>query len=302
MRGVRSAGGLLALEVLGLTRVFHDVYGCSAGAVNASYFLAGQGAYGTTIYYQEINNSRFINYFRIRKVVDLDFLFDEVIARRKPLLVNKVMASPSRLFIAVTDVSNACGRVIHFQESGVPLTTLLKASSALPVVYNEPVLINGSRCVDGGIFNAIPLNNAIENGCTHILVLLTRPTAYRNPDPGWPERFLFSRTCGRNNNALCAMHLRGDSLTNSMRDLACGRTAPPAGVSIATLCPGPDDVPVERLTKDARLLKAAASKFAQTTLAAFGAPCDQMVELLQPHFRAETMRPGSVWVEPSSTG
>src|SRR5579884_4151607 len=60
MRGVISCASLMALEELGLTDVFDEVYGASAGAVNAAYFLAGQAAYATSIYYQKINNTRYL--------------------------------------------------------------------------------------------------------------------------------------------------------------------------------------------------------------------------------------------------
>src|SRR3989442_4926282 len=59
MRGVISCGALMALEELGMTEVFDEVYGGSAGAVNAAYFLAGQAAYATALYYQKINSTRF---------------------------------------------------------------------------------------------------------------------------------------------------------------------------------------------------------------------------------------------------
>src|SRR5262245_64259967 len=80
MRGVISCAALMALEELGLTEAFDEIYGASAGAVNAAYFLAGQAAYATTIYYQRINNSRFIRNLWRRKIVDIDSLFDSVIA------------------------------------------------------------------------------------------------------------------------------------------------------------------------------------------------------------------------------
>ena len=44
MRGVISGGALIALERLGLTSAFDEVYGESAGAINACYFLAGEAA------------------------------------------------------------------------------------------------------------------------------------------------------------------------------------------------------------------------------------------------------------------
>src|SRR5437868_15405392 len=74
MRGVISCAALQALEELGMTAAFDEVYGASAGAVNAAYFLAGQAAYATSIYYQKINNTRFIRRIWHRQVVDLDEL------------------------------------------------------------------------------------------------------------------------------------------------------------------------------------------------------------------------------------
>src|ERR1051326_8794478 len=99
MRGVISCAALMALEDLGMTDVFDEVYGASAGAVNAAYFLAGQAAYATSIYYQKINNARFIGNFWRGKVIDIDNLFNSVIAGDRPLRIQKVLESRSRLFI-----------------------------------------------------------------------------------------------------------------------------------------------------------------------------------------------------------
>src|SRR5881397_626016 len=85
MRGVISCSALMALEELGMTDVFDEVYGASAGAVNAAYFLAGQAAYATSIYYQKINKTRILRRLWHRKLVDIDDLFDSVIAGNRPL-------------------------------------------------------------------------------------------------------------------------------------------------------------------------------------------------------------------------
>src|SRR5262245_41451751 len=61
MRGVVSAGMVWALEDLGLTGAFDAIYGSSAGSINAAYFLGGQAGLGTRIYYEDINNARFID-------------------------------------------------------------------------------------------------------------------------------------------------------------------------------------------------------------------------------------------------
>src|SRR5206468_3007033 len=103
MRGVISCAALMGLEDLGMTPVFDEVYGASAGAVNAAYFLAGQAAYATTIYYQKINNTRFIRRLWHRQIVDIDVLFDSIIAGDRALRLDKVLASQSPLFIAIAD-------------------------------------------------------------------------------------------------------------------------------------------------------------------------------------------------------
>src|SRR5262249_56037950 len=103
MRGVISCAALMALEDLGMTDVLNEIYAASAGAVNAAYFLAGQAAYATSIYYQKINNTQILRHLWNRKIVDIDDLFDSVIARDRPLRVDRVLASRSRLFITIPD-------------------------------------------------------------------------------------------------------------------------------------------------------------------------------------------------------
>src|SRR4051794_4948860 len=65
MRGVVSAGMVAALEQLELQEVFDGVFGASAGAVTGAYFIAGQARYGTTIFYEDINNRKFIDLTRL---------------------------------------------------------------------------------------------------------------------------------------------------------------------------------------------------------------------------------------------
>ena len=98
MRGVVSAGMVSALEELGLGQAFDAVYGSSAGAINAAYFLAGQARMGTTIYFENLNNHRFISLARPltgRPIVDLNFLLNDIAIRTKPLDAARVLSSLS---------------------------------------------------------------------------------------------------------------------------------------------------------------------------------------------------------------
>ena len=97
MRGVVSAGMISAIEQLRLLSAFDLVIGSSAGAANGAYLVAGMGTFGSTIYYENINNRSFADIRRAlarRPVVDLDFLVRDVMVRQKPLDTTAILGSP----------------------------------------------------------------------------------------------------------------------------------------------------------------------------------------------------------------
>ncbi len=62
MQGVISGSMLMALRDLGLTHAFDAVYGSSAGAINATYFLTGQEQ-GLHIYTEDLTQgTRFMDF------------------------------------------------------------------------------------------------------------------------------------------------------------------------------------------------------------------------------------------------
>lgn len=282
MRGVISCAALMGLEELGMTQVFDEIYAASAGAVNAAYFLANQAAYATTIYYQKINNTRFLRRVWHRKVVDIDDLFDTVIARERPLHISKVLASKTRLFISIADACTGEAFLSEAQTSTTPLLTLLKASAAMPLLYNGLVAVDGRDCFDGGLINPLPVLEAMASGCTDLLVLLTRPASFRECIPSRFEQRLFDMRCARGNaqllKAYCSTHIH----ENSVRDIVLGREPAPEGINIATICPEEKDPRVERMTRSTELLRAAAISSAKRTLRAFGRAVEDFVEVLRP--------------------
>jgi predicted patatin/cPLA2 family phospholipase len=282
MRGVISCAALQGLEELGMTAAFDEVYAASAGAVNAAYFLAGQAGYATTIYYQKVNNTRFIRRLWHRQVVDLDELFETIVCRERPLRVEKVLASRSQFFVAIADAQTGESFLGHAQTSATPLVTLLKASSAMPLLYNGLVDVDGRTCFDGGLINPIPILDALENGCTDLLILLTRPENFRECMPTGLEQRLFDMRCARGNSQIMNAYKSTPIRSNALRDLALGRQEVPPGINIATICPGEDDPKIERTTRNGALLKSAAMASAQRTLLTFGYPVEEIIETLRP--------------------
>jgi predicted patatin/cPLA2 family phospholipase len=182
MRGVISAGMVSALEELGLTHAFDAVYGSSAGAINAAYFLAGQARLGTTVYYEDINSPSFISLRRAfigRPIVDLGFLIDDVAVARKTLDVERVLTSPSPLAVLATEVDSGVAETLRDFRSGAELLHALRAGATMPVVAGPPREVRGRRYLDASLSEPIPVPAAEADGHTHILVLLTRSGAMR---------------------------------------------------------------------------------------------------------------------------
>jgi hypothetical protein len=74
---------------------------------------------------------------------------------------------------------------------------------------------------------------------------------------------------------------------NTIRDIALGKQEGPSGINIATICPGEADPAIERMTRNAVLLKNAAIANVRRTLLAFGYPVEEIVEIIRPFRAAE---------------
>lgn len=196
MRGVVSAGMVSALEYLGMLNVFDAIYGTSAGAINAAYFLAGQAAYGTTIYYENINNNKFINIFRFfsgKPIMSLDFLLFEVAVNEKILDCEAIINSPISFKIIASSVTRPGPVILDKFNSPDALLKALRASARIPLIAGPPVELNGDHYLDGGIFESVPFKSALQDGCTHVLALLTRPDGRLRGRPTFVEKYFVSK-------------------------------------------------------------------------------------------------------------
>ena len=247
MRGIYSGGALVKLDQLGFSSVFDDVYAESAGAINACYFLAGQAEIGITIYTEDLQTQRFINPLRPRAMLNVDYIAITVLRHVKPLDTEKVMKSRSRLFVAITNALDGSPRLVDVHRERLSLYALLKATTAIVPLYNQAVILDGAPYVDGGISNPIPVQSALDAGCTHILVLLTRPPAFEMVPRGGLERLYLSLMLRRwRRDFVAAYRTERVRLYKRAREIALGRV--PSSASIAFIGPGPDSPQISRMT------------------------------------------------------
>jgi predicted patatin/cPLA2 family phospholipase len=269
MRGVVSAGMVSALEALGLTHGFDAVYGSSAGALNAAYFLAGQAALGTTIYYEDINNRRFISRRRMfsgRPIVNLAFLIDDVARRRKPLAVDRVLASPSPLAVLATDVRSCAPVVLRRFASGDDLLDAMRAGATMPIVAGRPAVYLDRHCFDASLSEPIPVPTAESDGHSHVLVLLTRPRETPRRTTMFDRVYVLPRL-RRISPALAERYVdRGRPYTALLERIAAG-TGPLGRARVVGLRPDPPVV--SKLERDPMRLKEAAARGYAAVMRAF---------------------------------
>jgi predicted patatin/cPLA2 family phospholipase len=179
MRGAISSGTLDALYQLGFSNCFDEVWGNSAGALNASYFVSGQITLGTTIYYENAIDPNFINLWNWPDPLNVEWLIENWIGNGKTLDVSAVMRSGTDLYIAATNAET--GKVRFFSNrEGRPdiIIPALEASCSVPLFVTKKVIIDGVRYNDGLVEAAIPIKYPAQN-CTHVVAALTREHGYR---------------------------------------------------------------------------------------------------------------------------
>jgi predicted patatin/cPLA2 family phospholipase len=185
MRGVVSAGMCAVLETEGLVPAFDRIYGCSAGALSGCFTAAGQAVLWATTF-EDAASREFIDPARVLRrqpVLDLPFLFDTVIGRRKPLSDAGLRHGPEFRALAVS-AADATLRVLGGFESTAELLAAVRVSCTVPVLGGVPARFRGEPMVDGGLLEPIPYVSALRDGATHVLVLRSRDTRYRSPGRG----------------------------------------------------------------------------------------------------------------------
>lgn len=275
LRGVVSAGMLTALEDLGYADAFDDVYACSSGAVNGAYFLNRRTWFPLTIYYDDMSTGQFLDFRRIYRgqgPMDLDFVFDDVLVDRKPLDYSAIIKATQRLHIMVTDVDDLSTLEVGDFESPEDLRSALRASTWLPLAIRGTAQFRGHRAIDGGVLRFHPFRAAVNDGCTHVLSLSTRPIAplrTRVSLTNWVvAAYLERMRSGLGKGFLAGVR---EYLSEDKPYLARSRTRPDENVAVLDLAPLPGTSEVVRHETDrGRLSEGARSGYRVVHLALEG--------------------------------
>jgi len=241
MRSIFSAGILDGF----LSRQFNpfDFYiGVSAGAYNLTTYLAGRSGVGLQTILGFALNKNFISYMRFFRgghLLNLDWIFDAVLKGLK-IDFDAVYLHGKPFYIGVTDVYT--GEALHINTNKQNLVKVMKASTALPLIYRGFPEIDNRAMTDGGVADGIPVAKAIELGAKRIMVIRARPKAYLKTDTIWHRfiRFKLRRYQNLNKTMRERVKRHNDTL-ELIRN-------PPAGVEIIEVCP-PDNLTIGRFNR-----------------------------------------------------
>jgi predicted patatin/cPLA2 family phospholipase len=247
LRGVFSTG-LLDGFLEARFNPFDLFIGVSSGASNLAAYLAGMIGRNKRIYTDYSLRPDFISFPKFLRgghLLDLDWLWDITI-REIRLDLETIYSRAKPFVVVLTDAQTGAA---HYKITDAhDLEHVLKASSAMPLLYRAYPEVEGRPMADGGVADSIPVGEAIRRGARRILVIRSRHRDYMKRT-GLSEHVM--RWHVRRYPLLQqAMTKRAERYNESVALIR----RPPAGVSIIEICP-PEGFRVSRLSQDRIILQ-----------------------------------------------
>lgn len=144
----------------------------SGSAGTGSYFMSGQYRAMVNIWANLLSTDDFINLKRISRIIDIDYLIDNVFKRQEPLDVAGVLRSSTHYLIPVTHAVTGDLRFFSNRD-GIDIFEAMRATKAMPVAYDKPVMIDGEPYIDSYTSSTVELNivHAAALGAEKILAV-----------------------------------------------------------------------------------------------------------------------------------
>jgi predicted patatin/cPLA2 family phospholipase len=109
---------------------------------------------------------------RIKKIIDVDYLIDEIFKKQDSLDEKKIHRFEGELLLSATNAKT--GKIKYFSnKTNVNFFEVMRASMAMPLVYGKLISIGGKEFCDTPSSSFVELNilKAIELGAKEILVI-----------------------------------------------------------------------------------------------------------------------------------
>lgn len=248
MRATYASGVAESLQRAGL--VPDAIYGTSAGGAIGAWYAAGQADVGARTW-DHVNDRALMSWRRalLQRGPMLDFrtLYGERYRSFFKMDIARLRAASYPVYATVTDAETLETLYLDLRVADDPFA-VLHATSAIPILAEAPVRIDGRPLVDGGTTDPIPVKRALEDGWRDIVVVSNRPAGQRPPESELAIRVLglkFPRLV----EAARKHHTHHNEAIRIAED-------PPEGARIRLVRPA-RELGVSRLTRDVGKLRAA---------------------------------------------
>lgn len=165
---------------------FKYCLGVSAGSANIASYIAGQKGRNKVFYKEYSFRKEYISLENFRKkgsYIDLDYVYGTLSNEggEYPLDYDAIAKSDSEMVVVASNART--GKPEYFTKKDLHKNDygIFCASCCIPVVC-KPYRWRGKEYFDGGITDPIPLKKAYEDGCTKVVIIITRPIDYRKSD------------------------------------------------------------------------------------------------------------------------
>ena len=176
-RGIYTTGVLDAFLEKGL--FINNIYGVSAGALNAMSYLSKQQGRSYRINKEYIFKDC-INYKRMlqgKSILNLDYVFNEVNRELDKLDIEAFEKNMGDYIVTCLDMKT--GRPVYKKIESYEDYPYIQASASLPL-FASCVNVDGMKLIDGGFGDSIPVMKAIDDGYDKVVVICTRHKEYES--------------------------------------------------------------------------------------------------------------------------
>ena len=172
---------------------FPNIVTLSAGAYAALNYVSRQPRRLIDTNIEPLKKKRYLGlgiFIRTGSLFDMDFLFNRMPNELVPFDYETFFASEQRLVMHATNCRT--GKAVYYDDyrDDKRLMDICRASNSMPFI--TPVIeIDGEPMLDGGMYDAIPVEKALADGCEKIVVVFTRTKEYRKKSR-WFYNFMIS--------------------------------------------------------------------------------------------------------------
>ncbi|MCH5193315.1 MAG: patatin family protein [Oscillospiraceae bacterium] len=187
-RGIFSAGVMDAFIEEGIE--FPYIVGVSAGISNGLSYVSKQFERNIVILEKYRNDKRYLgmrNYRKCGSMFGLDFVFGEIPQELVPFDYEEFKRYRGKCLVGVTNAVTGNPEYFNALDDNENFQ-FLRATCAIPG-YFPAIMINDTPYFDGGLASPIPVKQALKDGCSKTVIILTQPEG-------------FVKKCGKGNIAM----------------------------------------------------------------------------------------------------